>query len=271
VRSGTSSNTYTDNSVGHSFTAAEYNTAGTWTYYRQVRDNTCATTTWQQSSGSYELTVITCPYTGSDLYIDATHLCQQRTSGARNWEAWIKDTRDNELYRIVIMPDNKWWLAQNVKYANTGSDISGNGCTPELCGRWYTSAQSNSQQGGTSGYGANIQGVCPNGWVLPVYADWTTFISSISADNSVVATRVRALQSQCTDGNDYYGWASGIAILHSDTPFNRGSAWNTNDNSGTWGIIIDHVLGSYAANCGKIARGSGRVCCYVPTRCFRQL
>ncbi|MDR3133903.1 MAG: hypothetical protein LBU42_07790, partial [Prevotellaceae bacterium] len=39
-----------------------------------------------------------CIYQGSDLYIDATHLCQQRTSGAKNWEAWIKDSRDEELY-----------------------------------------------------------------------------------------------------------------------------------------------------------------------------
>jgi hypothetical protein len=56
-----------------------------------------------------------CPYTGSDLYMDATHRCRQRQSGAYNWEAWIKDTRDDELYRIVYMPDNNWWLAQNEK------------------------------------------------------------------------------------------------------------------------------------------------------------
>jgi uncharacterized protein (TIGR02145 family) len=57
-----------------------------------------------------------CPYTGSDLYMDATHLCQRRTSGANNWETWIRDTRDNKMYRIVYMPDNKWWMAQNLDY-----------------------------------------------------------------------------------------------------------------------------------------------------------
>jgi uncharacterized protein (TIGR02145 family) len=57
-----------------------------------------------------------CLYTGSDLYIDPIHLCQPRASGAQNWEAWIKDTRDNELYRIVFLPDNKWWTAEEMRY-----------------------------------------------------------------------------------------------------------------------------------------------------------
>ncbi|MDR0582009.1 MAG: hypothetical protein LBG31_03495, partial [Prevotellaceae bacterium] len=180
VRSGTSSNTYTDNSVGHSFTAAEYNTAGTWTYYRQVRDNTCATTTWQQSSGSYSLVVIACPYTGSDLYMTSSYPCQKRTSGAGNWQAYIRDSRDSEIYRIVLMPDNKWWLAQNVKFAQTGLAISISGCTPEKCGRYYESDQFNKAFGGSSGWGENKQGVCPNGWVLPTLSNWTTLVNSIS-------------------------------------------------------------------------------------------
>ncbi|MDR3134333.1 MAG: hypothetical protein LBU42_10015, partial [Prevotellaceae bacterium] len=85
--------------------------------------------------------VVFCPYQGSDLYMDATHLCQQRASGAQNWEAYIKDTRDHELYRIVLMPDNKWWLAQNVKLASYNSTTIGaaiSGCTKEECGRAYT-------------------------------------------------------------------------------------------------------------------------------------
>ncbi|MDR1895411.1 MAG: hypothetical protein LBR10_01305, partial [Prevotellaceae bacterium] len=82
---------------------------------------------------------IFCPYTGIDLYNVAAYFCQPRASGAQNWEAWIKDARDNELYRIVYMPDNKWWLAQNVKYAATGDAHSG--CDKEECGRRYTGAQ----------------------------------------------------------------------------------------------------------------------------------
>jgi uncharacterized protein (TIGR02145 family) len=57
-----------------------------------------------------------CNYAGNDLFIDATHSCRQRTSGAKNWEAWILDSRDNELYRIVFLPDNKWWTAEEMRY-----------------------------------------------------------------------------------------------------------------------------------------------------------
>jgi hypothetical protein len=159
VRSGTSSATYADNNAGHSFTTAEINTVGTWTYYREVRDNTCATTTWQQSSGSYKLTVITCPYTGNDLYLDATHLCQQRTSGARNWEAYIKDTRDNQVYRITQFSDNSWWFADDLAIA----DKSLGTCNGK---RLYD--------------GAN-QPSCPSGWQIPNRDQhvnrWTTFLT----------------------------------------------------------------------------------------------
>jgi hypothetical protein len=57
-----------------------------------------------------------CIYKGSDLFIDGTHLCQQRTSGARNWEAYIKDSRDNLIYKIVQFTDGSWWFAE---YLNT--------------------------------------------------------------------------------------------------------------------------------------------------------
>jgi uncharacterized protein (TIGR02145 family) len=67
---------------------------------------------------------IFCPYSGSDLYIDATHLCRQRTCGAQNWEAWIKDMRDNELYRIVKMPDGLWWTAEEMRYDATATKQS---------------------------------------------------------------------------------------------------------------------------------------------------
>jgi hypothetical protein len=60
---------------------------------------------------------IFCIYTGSDLYIDATHLCQQRTSGAKNWEAYIKDSRDNQIYRITQFSDNSWWFAEDFNIA----------------------------------------------------------------------------------------------------------------------------------------------------------
>jgi uncharacterized protein (TIGR02145 family) len=159
-----------------------------------------------------------CLYTGSDLYMDASHLCQQRTSGAQNWEAWILDSRDNELYRIVYMPDNKWWLAQNVRYAGTGFSPSANG-------RLYTAAEFNAAHGGSSGSGINIQGVCPPGWVLPIGSEWTTFYNALGSSNEERNSRVRSTDGICEPRTDYFGWADvEVPVSH----------WHVNNSQCCW-------------------------------------
>jgi hypothetical protein len=161
VRSGTSSATYTNNNVGHSFTTAEINTAGTWTYYREVRDNTCSTTTWSRSSGSYILTVIACPYTGSDLYLTSSYPCQQRTSGAKNWEAYIKDSQDGQIYRITQFSDNSWWFAE---------DFNRNTNVKNTCGgkRYYSI---NNYPTGNTGWNIPTQTQIKSRWPCPPSSD----------------------------------------------------------------------------------------------------
>jgi uncharacterized protein (TIGR02145 family) len=210
-----------------------------------------------------------CPYQGSDLCIDATHLCQQRTSGAKNWEAYIRDSRDNEIYRIVLMPDNKWWLAQNVKYNKTGYNIGA--CTPEECGRAYTYAQAYaSYAGGSSGSSGNVQGVCPPGWLLPILADWSAFANSISATASVVLTRIRAKNSSCTPKDDYYGWASIVGLYDGDQNNNRYTDYYHNDGKEAErhnGLTMDD------SGCGvlRIGKQNADAVRYCNVRCFRQL
>ncbi len=241
---------------------------GTYTYTRRAKDNTC-NTTLTQSTGSWVLKV-TCPYTGSDLLMDATHVCQQRASGAKNWEAWIKDARDNELYRIVRMPDNKWWLAQNVKYAATGSAVSG--CTKDECGRAYTPTQMNGAWGGSSGWGSNIQGICPSGWVVPILSDWDNFITAIG---STKAERIRPYNSTCSPKSDYYGWASKVGVWQGSSTYDTAAShFNYNPpetyNSGYglaidryWcqgsscnGVLYNHVIGE--GGCEDISNSSVR-------------
>ncbi|MDR3133368.1 MAG: hypothetical protein LBU42_05015 [Prevotellaceae bacterium] len=213
-----------------------------------------------------------CPYTGSDLYMDISHRCLQRQSGAKNWEAYIKDARDSELYRIVKMPDNKWWLAQNVKYASAGYAISG--CTEDDCGRAYTYAQAYaSYAGGTSASTGNVQGICPPGWLLPIATDWSMFVNSISSNSSVVAERLRSLNSSCTPVTDYYGWANKMNILDGHTLIYNGVSWYLNECAGDrhWGLRID----SFPSNlqCDYVNTGcTGNLATrYANVRCFRQL
>jgi uncharacterized protein (TIGR02145 family) len=172
-----------------------------------------------------------CPYTGNDLSVDATHACKLRTSGAQNWEAWIKDTRDSKLYRIVLMPDGKWWLAQNVKYAAKGALYSG--CSEDSCGRYYSTTEVYN-----GNYATNRQTVCPAGWVLPSTTQWNTMATAISS-NLVTAFRdLRPLRSGCTPRNDNYGWATRGTNYCPQVP-SDGVHWHATDGTGSRSAGID--------------------------------
>ena len=141
-----------------------------------------------------------CMYSGSDLYIDATHFCQQRISGAQNWEAWIKDTRDNELYRIVLMPDNKWWLADNIRYTkgNTIGNCSNNDAarcaTP--CGRWYNPTEILDASAWSTTNPSITRGICPVNWHIPSEAETKAMLISLSETTDI--KRLVALKSNNT-------------------------------------------------------------------------
>jgi uncharacterized protein (TIGR02145 family) len=229
--------------------------------------------TFTDATGYPGIGQLYCPYSGSDLIMDATHICQQRATGDKNWEAWIKDTRDSELYRIVLMPDNKWWLAQNVKYAGTGSSVTINGCTADKCGRYYTGEQANSSQGGTSGTGPNVQGICPSGWVLPVGNDFRNLVDAISPNTAVQLARLRAKQSTCADANDYYGWADDIVVDVPQLPSTMQSTYRANDNVHCAGGMFLSVVSGGTWYCNQIGIGqciTGRNAWQVTVRCFRQ-
>ena len=230
-----------------------------------------SSTTFTDATGYPGIGSLYCPYTGSDLYMDATYLCQQRTSGARNWEAWIKDTRDNELYRIVLMPDTKWWLAQNVKIASCGSITVGTNnskCTKDECGRLYSGAHMSTSCGGSSGTGSGKQGICPNGWTLPVVADYNTFVQAISSTQSVICARLQSLDNPCSGGNNYYGWAS---EKNSGT-FQYHEEWRSNDATYcSYALSLNDIFnqqqycGRSYVYCTSYADRNSTV------RCFRQL
>jgi uncharacterized protein (TIGR02145 family) len=61
-----------------------------------------------------------CPYRKDELLA-----CHQRQGEKANWEAWIQDNRDCKPYRIVMMPDGRWWFAQNLNYQED-LEFSGN-------------------------------------------------------------------------------------------------------------------------------------------------
>jgi uncharacterized protein (TIGR02145 family) len=160
-----------------------------------------------------------------------------------------------------------------MKYSGTGDPVTIDECTPDKCGRRYTGYQMSQSWGGTSGYGSGIQGICPNGWVLPVNSDYANLTSSISDTASVVVARLQAVQSICSGGNNYYGWASICGISIDKTNINNGfECWRTN-NSNQWeyGIFLNHIPNSGVLSCGALAVGHSHALMDRPSgvRCFR--
>jgi uncharacterized protein (TIGR02145 family) len=211
-----------------------------------------------------------CPYTGSDEFMDASHFCHLRTSGAENWETWIKDSRDNELYRIVLMPDNKWWLAQNVKLASYNSSTVGwaiNGCDKDQCGRGYTYVQAYGAYGGSSGETGRVQGVCPPGWVLPLHSDFTAWVSLMGGKSAMV-NNIRGLTAYCSPRNDYYGFANKVAVVCGaiwvQYPMD---AWYSNDEWRQEGLQLDW---NGSITCGATYPNPASGYEPVHVRCFRQ-
>jgi uncharacterized protein (TIGR02145 family) len=153
-----------------------------------------------------------CPYTGSDLYMDNTHRCLQRQSGAQNWEAWIKDSRDSKLYRIVFMPDNKWWLAQNLDYRGVSyTCYGGNTANCDTRGPLYSNLNS------TDTY-------CPAGWLLPAVSTWS---SILQIGTSAELTRL------ADGGTDRYG----LSIVYA------GFVRPDNTYEG-WGLWCHYLVGN---------------------------
>jgi hypothetical protein len=138
-------------------------------------------TTFTDATGCPGIGSLYCPYTGSDLYMDATHLCQQRTSGAKNWEAYIKDSRDHQIYRITQFSDNSWWFADDLAIA----DKSVGTCN----GKRY--------------YLGNNKPDCPAGWQLPTTSQIINKWNASNADPNYGAP----LEAGC-----YYGVGSPCGI-----------------------------------------------------------
>jgi uncharacterized protein (TIGR02145 family) len=198
-----------------------------------------------------------CIYTGSDLHIDATHLCQQRTSGAKNWEAYILDARDSKIYRIVQMPDDKWYFAQDLDYRN-GSDYAYNAsyCSTYIYG--VTAANS-----GT---------VCPSSWDVPTSAIWTQLMNTIDPNPNCWSV----FWPTAEGGTDVYGFK---AAAHCVRVTANGTTWY---KLTTTGSTATRNYWTKAGTCQQLRLhkyydGCFEACltnyppAHAPIRCVRQL
>jgi uncharacterized protein (TIGR02145 family) len=177
-----------------------------------------------------------CIYTGSDLFVDATHFCQQRTTGEKNWEAYVKDSRDNLVYRIVQMPTGIWWMADDLRWdgrstpsQTTGFVVQGREYPIANCrnivGRQYSTPEANASTATSS---SRRRGICPAGWLIPVTSDITNNISDWAGLKPYEKGNTCGQQ---TSGIDWWGISFRANGAHSAL---CNSTYGLTERSGVW-------------------------------------
>ena len=195
-----------------------------------------------------------CSYTGSDLYIDASHPCQLRTSGAQNWEAWIKDTRDNKMYRIAQLSTGLWTMDDYLNYTGHAAVVD------EKC----SAADPNAKEYWRHTLATTYSTLCPTGWRLPIIteirtvaADWKQYLTKI-----FVATgeTINSTSTHCQNISPNY-----ISFIASDC-LGRGVYGGRFDGYDTYAVNPTH------RNCASYTSGAGVNYLYSGyVRCVRDL
>lgn len=101
------------------------------------------------------------------------------------------DTRDQRVYKTVLMPDGKWWLAENLAFAGVGLDYDNNPANRTTYGRLYTYA--------------NASAATPPGAHVPTQAEWGSLILSLGGDTNGAAAKAVS------------GWGGGTVVNGKDT------------------------------------------------------
>lgn len=117
---------------------------------------------------------------------DSTDTCEYGT---------LTDERDGQMYKTVKI-GNLWWMAENLNYAylQPVADMdSGSFCLND--------SLENCEKYGRLYPWAIALGVCPSGWHLPWYMEYTTMLDRFYRQS-------RMLRSTEWDGTDDYGFAA---------------------------------------------------------------
>ena len=101
------------------------------------------------------------------------------------------DTRDGRVYKIVLMPDGKWWAAENLAWTGAGRDYDDNPANRAIYGRLYSFSDAPT--------------ICPPGSHLPSESEVNALISAVSTQ---VGKKLKATSGWDSHGNgtDAYGF-----------------------------------------------------------------
>jgi uncharacterized protein (TIGR02145 family) len=140
------------------------------------------------------------------------------------------DTRDGKVYKCVLMPDGKWWSAENLAWDGNGYAHT----DPVSYGRLYTLTEA--------------LAACPAGCHIPTLAEWNdTAITSadVVKENSALWTT--------NTGTDNYGFAvrpAGYEFNGTIGNVGTKASINLNSTSGNYWTLLDISTGAIALNQG---------------------
>ena len=131
------------------------------------------------------------------------------------------DQRDGRVYKTVTI-GKQTWMAENLNYKVDGSNCADS--TDKDCkkyGRIYTWAAAldtaTTKRDPSKVYQAPFQGICPDGWGIPTYADWDTLLANVGTrvsrtmnydEFSEAGRRLLSKDDKIYPGTDVYGFSA---------------------------------------------------------------
>ena len=171
----------------------------------------------------------------------------------------ITDDRDGQTYKTILI-GTRYWMAENLNYATENSycynDEESN-CA--LYGRLYTwgaamdSAAAFGTSGANCGNGARCtadsiaRGVCPQGWHLPSYKDFSILFGNVGGIRIATRELKASLGFHGSNKNDY-GFSAAPAGYRSSA----GSYYSQDDGAYFW---INRETGDSSAYSARIYDG----------------
>jgi uncharacterized protein (TIGR02145 family)/uncharacterized repeat protein (TIGR02543 family) len=151
---------------------------------------------------------------GQQSYCEANPTALECSSGAT-----FTDSRDGKTYKRVAI-GNQVWMAENLNYEADGSKC-GNEASGRLTensedcnkyGRLYNWATAMNGASSSSLSPSGVQGVCPAGWHVPSYAEWTALTDFVGGA-STAGTKLKSSTgwnsySGVPVGTDQYGFTA---------------------------------------------------------------
>jgi len=109
---------------------------------------------------------------------------------------YLTDSRDGKRYKVVTI-GSQMWMAENLNYKASGS-------------KCYDNQENNCQKYGRLYDWETAMKVCPSGWHLPSYAEWTTLINSVGDKAGIKLKSANGWNTvyNYKAGTDAYGFAA---------------------------------------------------------------